>query len=285
MTRKLHHRHSAGPTPTTPAKSTRAARSHQGGATIGTLLGIWAHPDDEAYLSAGLMGLARHAGNRVVVATATRGEHGTDNPDLWPPDHLARTREQEMAASLAHVDVREHHWLDYRDGGLQQIAADRGTEHIARLINTIRPDTIVTFGPDGMTGHPDHQAISGWVTTAWTETGRTARLWYATVTPEFHNTWGAVNEKVRFWFAGSQPPSDSQQNLAYQVRCQGHLLEAKFGALQAHTTQTAGLIEQLGRAQYRRWWSTEYFADAALKHPPLTVTPTNPDFLNSADVG
>ena len=51
---------------------------------IGVLLGAWAHPDDEAYASAGLMSLARSAGNRVVVATATRGEHGTQDPHTWP---------------------------------------------------------------------------------------------------------------------------------------------------------------------------------------------------------
>ena len=66
----------------------------------GTLLGIWAHPDDEAYLSAALMFTARRAGQRVVVVTATRGELGTDDPATWPPDRLAATREREMAASL-----------------------------------------------------------------------------------------------------------------------------------------------------------------------------------------
>ena len=45
-------------------------------AELGTILGIWAHPDDEAYLSAGLMALARDNGQRVVCVTATRGELG-----------------------------------------------------------------------------------------------------------------------------------------------------------------------------------------------------------------
>ncbi len=49
-------------------------------AEIGTLLGVWAHPDDEAYLSSGLMAEVRDQGGRVVVVTATRGEHGTDDP-------------------------------------------------------------------------------------------------------------------------------------------------------------------------------------------------------------
>ena len=44
-----------------------------GSQDIGVLLGVWAHPDDEAYLTAGLMSVVRAAGHRVVVATATKG--------------------------------------------------------------------------------------------------------------------------------------------------------------------------------------------------------------------
>ena len=56
---------------------------------LGTVLGVWAHPDDEAYLSGGLMAMARDAGSRVVCVTATRGELGTPDPQAWPPERLA----------------------------------------------------------------------------------------------------------------------------------------------------------------------------------------------------
>jgi LmbE family N-acetylglucosaminyl deacetylase len=59
---------------------------------IGVLLGVWAHPDDEAYMSAGLMSVVRSAGHRVVVATATRGELGTDDSVAFPPERLASIR-------------------------------------------------------------------------------------------------------------------------------------------------------------------------------------------------
>src|SRR5690606_32498893 len=49
-----------------------------------TLLGLWAHPDDEAYLSAGLMYHFVRRGDRVVVVTATAGERGTADPRTWP---------------------------------------------------------------------------------------------------------------------------------------------------------------------------------------------------------
>ena len=50
-----------------------------------TLLGVWAHPDDEAYMSAGLMAEFRRRGDRVVIVCATLGEHGTNDPRSWPP--------------------------------------------------------------------------------------------------------------------------------------------------------------------------------------------------------
>jgi LmbE family N-acetylglucosaminyl deacetylase len=118
-------------------------------AEVGSLLGIWAHPD-EAYVSAGLMSLCRAAGNRVAVVTATRGEHGTPDPERWPPP-LAAVREREMLASLAAVDVRQHSWLDYEDGTLANAPAEKAVRQVMDHIDAFRPDTIVTFGPAGAT--------------------------------------------------------------------------------------------------------------------------------------
>jgi len=86
-------------------------------AALGTILGVWAHPDDEAYLSGGLMALARDNGQRVVCVTATRGERGTPDPVAWPPERLAEERTRELARCLSILGVEEHHWLGYRDGG------------------------------------------------------------------------------------------------------------------------------------------------------------------------
>ena len=85
-------------------------------ADLGTVLGIWAHPDDEAFLSAGLMAAARDAGRRVVCVTATLGEHGTDDPQRWPPQRLAQVRTHEARASLAALGVTEHFLLGISDG-------------------------------------------------------------------------------------------------------------------------------------------------------------------------
>jgi LmbE family N-acetylglucosaminyl deacetylase len=196
--------------------------------------------------------------------TATRGEHGTDDPDTFPPDVLARHRERELAESLRVVGVEEHGWLGYADGSLA--AADRhlAVTTLQRLIAEVTPDTIVTFGPDGMTGHTDHRTISSWATEAWRRSGSPAALWYATLTPDFHATWGTLNEQLGLWFEGSQPPVSPTEDLAARVVCDGSLLDLKHRALRAHASQTRGLEERVGAATYRSWWSTECFVAAEL---------------------
>lgn len=228
----------------------------------GPLLGIWAHPDDEVYLSAGLMADARRAGHRVAVVTATRGEHGTDDPEAWPPRRLARLRTRELTESLRVLGVREHTWLGYADGALAVADRWRGVARVRHLIETVGPATIVTFGPDGMTGHDDHRTISSWVTEAWVLSGTDAALWYATLTPEFHEAWGSLNKEVGLWFAGSQPPVTPIADLAAHIVCSADLLDLKHQALRAHASQTRALESLVGAETYRSWWAVESFVEA-----------------------
>ena len=227
----------------------------------GTLLGIWAHPDDEAYLSAGLMAAARHAGHRVVAVTATCGEHGTDDPDRWPPPRLATLRRGEMARSLGALGVREHRWLGYPDGGCADVPETVAVAAIGDIIDEVAPDTIVTFGPDGMTGHPDHRAVSTWTTTAWQQRRPAARLWYATLLTSFHAQWGALNEAVGL-FPDDTAPEIAATDAAAIVECTGWVARRKAAALRAHASQVKPLLERVGGATFDRWWSVEAFADA-----------------------
>jgi LmbE family N-acetylglucosaminyl deacetylase len=228
----------------------------------GTLLGVWAHPDDEAYLSAGLMALAVDAGERVVVATATRGERGTPDPERWPPERLAPLREAELAESLELIGVAEHRWLGYHDGELADVRRAEAVMQVAELIHRVRPDTVVTFGPDGMTGHEDHRTVSAWVTGAWHLVGCPGRLWHATLTPAFHRTWGPANERAGLWFEGTRPPVTRRRDLAAHVVCDEALCHRKYAALRAHASQTGGLVEMMGEDTFRRWWSVESFVEA-----------------------
>src|SRR5207245_1015642 len=87
---------------------------------LGSILGIWAHPDDETFFSGGVMAHAVRMGRRVVCVTATRGESSTLGAND-SPDELATRREDELERSLSALGVTEHHWLDYEDGGLSRV--------------------------------------------------------------------------------------------------------------------------------------------------------------------
>jgi LmbE family N-acetylglucosaminyl deacetylase len=228
----------------------------------GALLGVWAHPDDEAYLSAGLMASARRLGQRVVVVTATFGERGTDDPGRWPPARLATRRRHEMAASLAALDVHEHRWLGYPDGRCTDVAEQVAVDAIAQVIEDVRPDTIVTFGPDGMTGHPDHRAVSAWTTLAWELLGSPARIWYATLLPSFHDEWSELNATLGVFADVTVAPTTPEAEAAAVVHCRGWLAARKAAALRAHVSQVEPLLERVGPTVFDRWWSVEAFAGA-----------------------
>ena len=219
---------------------------------LGTVLGVWAHPDDEAFLSAGLMALARRHGQRVVVVTATAGEDGGD----------ASVRRQELAASLAAVGVTEHRWLGFADGRCADVPLALGRQAVADVIDEVCPDTILTFGPDGLTGHRDHSAISAWATAAWQDTGHQGRLWHATFARSFHCRWGAVLDGLGVWMEGAQPPATPASRLAMDCVCSGALLETKVAALRAHASQTSSMLAMLGEVAFAELWSAESFVAA-----------------------
>jgi LmbE family N-acetylglucosaminyl deacetylase len=213
------------------------------------------------------MATAVDAGARVVVATATRGESGTDDAHALPPERLAALREAELTEGLGLLGVSEHRWLRGRhplvDGCLPALPREEGVGMMAGLLTDVRPDLVVTFGPDGLTGHDDHRTISDWVTAAWQRTGMRSRLWYAALTREFVDRWGDLCAEFGVWMDGGPAEPVDEGDTVHLQTCAGTMLDRKFAALRAHTSQTAGLIDRVGEHCYRQWWCTEAFVDAA----------------------
>jgi LmbE family N-acetylglucosaminyl deacetylase len=241
---------------------------------LGTVLGIWAHPDDEALLSAGLMAAARDAGQRVVCVTATLGEHGTPDPASWPPRRLAAVRAHEIRASLAVLGVSEHHLLGISDGTCAAQPHEAVVRRLKRIVEAVRPDTIVTFGPDGLTGHEDHQTVSQWATAARQAAAPGSRLLYATTTEEFVEAWEPARDAFDVFLADGLPLRTPTSALAAEFRLDADQADRKLVALRTQASQTSGLIAALGEEQVRQWWSTESFlaADAAAGRQPTWGT-------------
>ena len=230
-------------------------------AQLGTILSIWAHPDDETYLAAGLMSAAARSGQRVVCVSATAGEHGTDDPGAWPPARLGQVRRWEATASMAVLGITEHRFLGLPDGGLVAHEAE-GPALVGRLLDEIRPDTILTFGRDGMTFHPDHIAVHRWVTEAWMRRSCRGRLLYATTTVEHIRRFGELYEAWNMYMTDERPVGVPAEELAVHVHLDGAGLDRKLTALRAMATQTSGLIAMLDPAVYAAQVAEEAFVEA-----------------------
>src|SRR6476661_8570927 len=198
---------------------------------LGSILGVWAHPDDEAWLSAGLMAQAVDAGRRVVCVTATAGEAGFPDGDHRPKEERMAIRRAEMAASLGEVGVTEHHWLGYRDGHCDEIADEEAVAIIARLIAEVQPDVLLTFGPDGATGHVDHVAVCRWSTLACAR---------AATAPS----------ELAIWFS-----------------CEDDLLDRKVRSLRAQQSQIEPIVTGYGIDAFRILVREEFFRERRASDP------------------
>jgi N-acetyl-1-D-myo-inositol-2-amino-2-deoxy-alpha-D-glucopyranoside deacetylase len=133
-----------------------------------TLLAVFAHPDDESYLCGGTLARCAAAGARVVLICATRGEAGEiADPALATPDTLPAVREAELRAAAALLGVAEVHLLDCRDGTLLDVPFLDGVARVAALMAAVQPTAVLTFGPEGVYGHPDHVAVHRWTKEAF----------------------------------------------------------------------------------------------------------------------
>ncbi len=132
-----------------------------------TLMVVTAHPDDEAL---GLGGtLARYAaeGHDVYVVAATRGEAGqVFEPEAATPITLPDVREQELRCACQTYGIHPPIFLGYLDGLLPLVHQGQAVGKLVRLIRRLRPQVVITFGPDGVYGHYDHIAVHWWTVTA-----------------------------------------------------------------------------------------------------------------------
>jgi LmbE family N-acetylglucosaminyl deacetylase len=215
---------------------------------LGTLLLVWGHPDDDIYTSAGVMAAAARAGDRVVDVTATRGEGGSMDEERWPPETMGEVRTAELLRSLEILGVPEHRFLEGPvDVDMQAHLDESGAEQVKAIMAEVDPDTVITFGPDGMTGHQGHKDVSRWTTDAFEAVAKPgARLLYATQTPEWAAEWMPKLEPFNIFLPGT-PPETPVDELAINFRLPEDLRDLKFDAISAHESQVEALIEVFGR--------------------------------------
>jgi LmbE family N-acetylglucosaminyl deacetylase len=136
------------------------------------LLGVFAHPDDETFCAGGTLAKYVAAGWEVMVVSATRGQAGQiRDPLVAPRRTLGQVREREFYVACEQLGVRHARVLDYMDGTLQDVEEHELTGAVVQIIRAFQPDVVLTFGPDGAYGHPDHIAIGAATTRAFEQAG------------------------------------------------------------------------------------------------------------------
>ena len=124
------------------------------------LLAIFAHPDDESFRSGGTLALLARRGVHVQVLTATRGQAGScGEPPLCSRAELPTVRENELRNACAVLGLNPPILLDHQDGLLAQANPEELVEEILAIIREQHPQIMLTYGEDGLSGHPDHIAI------------------------------------------------------------------------------------------------------------------------------
>jgi len=129
------------------------------------VLAVFAHPDDERVIGPLLSRLARE-GRETHLVIATNGDKGiTDFAKIPAGAELAAAREKEATCAANRLGVRKLHLLGLPDGGLASFEVlGKLRSGLAAIIDSLKPAVIITFGPEGGTGHPDHRLV-GDVTT------------------------------------------------------------------------------------------------------------------------
>lgn len=205
---------------------------------LGSILGIWAHPDDETFMVGGLLAIAAENGQRVACVTATKGEAGVQDALRWPAETLGETRATELANALEILGVGSHQWLGYADGGCANIPQKEAVGRLIEIINEFKPDSIITFPPDGLTGHEDHVAVSSWALSAAAQSEKRPAVWYAVHTEEvYHAAFKGIHDSMNVYFNIDMPRFVPQSACDIALELPDEVLDKKLRALKAMPSQ------------------------------------------------
>ena len=123
------------------------------------VMAVFAHPDDERVVAPLLHRLTRQ-GREVHLVIATDGSKGVrEHAGIAAGKPLADARKVEAECSAKRLGVRLH-MLGLEDGGLASFATLGNLRTgLTEIIAQVQPVAIITFGPEGGTGHPDHRLV------------------------------------------------------------------------------------------------------------------------------
>ena len=242
------------------------------------LMCVLAHPDDESLGTGGVLAKCAAEGVATYLVTATRGERGRfgDSTESPGPDIVGKAREAELLAAATELGLREVRFLDYPDGALDQVDTAEAIEKIAGHLRRVRPQVVITFGPEGAYGHPDHIAISQLTTAvivcaadpsfglqqALGEPHRVAKLYFIAWSQKKWSAYQAALRKLVVNVDGEERQAAPWPDWAITTLIDTSLVwPAVWRAVSCHKTQMAVYrkLEELSDEHQRSLWGTQEF--------------------------
>jgi LmbE family N-acetylglucosaminyl deacetylase len=254
------------------------------------LLAIFAHPDDESLACGGTLAWCAARGVRVSLLCVTRGELGQRAPgssDETIP--LGTIRGGELHAAAERLGIDEVILFNHPDGSLNGVDEAQFRNEMVVAIRHLRPDVVITFGPDGLYWHPDHVTVHERVTEAVEQLGASAPALFYVVFPP-----GVMRRVVETARANPDAPPDvslwSLDPDAFGACAPAATLvvdasaytRRKIDALRCHRTQVSSesAFTWLTAAEAQHLLGHEHFVRAAAGYPG----PTFLDGLQSTPV-
>jgi LmbE family N-acetylglucosaminyl deacetylase len=156
---------------------------------------VFPHPDDESMMTGGLLYIAGRMGIYTVVVTLTRG--GAGKIHIHPKGKsLAQVREHELRMACSRLGVNRLIIGDFSDGKLKN-ERNSWSSWLKKTIFKERPSMIITYDHSGLTGHPDHIALSK-------ETLKIARYLNTRAKDEFSLFWVSLDRRLKRMFVPSE---------------------------------------------------------------------------------
>jgi LmbE family N-acetylglucosaminyl deacetylase len=236
------------------------------------VLVITAHPDDEIGGFGGSLLKYRAEGVETYVVCLTAGEAATHRGHAKSDEELAELRRAEFAAACNVLRI-SHGWvLEYKDGALDRENCYRVAGDLVKRIREIRPQIILTYGPDGsVTGHPDHSMTSVFATLAFHWAGRANRF-----ADQFWTELKQHRVQKLYYQTGTfmlpDRPAVSHSPVSCEINVHQHL-EDKIQAFRQHASQEP--LFDMFETYLRKRPETETFHLAASVNPQRAAMETD----------
>jgi LmbE family N-acetylglucosaminyl deacetylase len=240
-----------------------------------TLMAVHAHPDDEASSTGGVLALYSDQGLRTVVVTCTNGEFGDAPGQIKPGQEghdeqaVAQLRLAELRQSTKILGVSDLELLGYHDSGMPEwdykdrpdafsnVPLDVVAARIGGLIDTYRPQVVISYDPDGMYQHPDHVHAARAAAAAAAGSAAVAKFYQTAMRG---STWRKVWDTLRE--LGAEVP-DPREFTAEEIQ--------KATQAEARITTTVDIRPVLGRKREALYAHASQIEDSWFSKLPAEV--------------